>query len=229
MALGLGALIGIGSTLLGIGKGISQNRKANRLERSNEFPVAEVNERLLENLNQAEMMANTGLSQEQYNQALQNINRAQNAGLRQASRQSGTGSIASILRSAGDSIVNLDVADAEARRQNQLLAMQQRNIVAQDETRVEDWNERQRYINTANQVAALRGAGQQNIFGGIGALGQIGMMGMMGFGGLDGLFGSGQQANIPNTTGLQGQMAGVTTPTNQQPLGLPLGGFRTTI
>lgn len=237
MALPLiGAAIGLGSAIAGIFKGSSQRREARRLERDNPFPVAQVSRGLAQNLSQASQMARTGLSQEQYNNAVQNLQRAQSSGFRQAARGvPGATSIAGIVRATGDSLANVDIADAEARRQNQLLQMQARSAVAQDQIRVEDWNERQRYIDTANRVAQLRGAGDQNIWGGIGAIGQMGIMAAGGaFGGLGqgggglnlgNLFGQ-KRMNQDLINNVQpAQTLGVQSPTSLPPA-FPRGGFQ---
>ncbi len=236
MAL-VGTLIGLGSALVGGIFGGGQKRRANRLEANNPFPEAQVNENLISNLTRASQLAGVGLPQEQYNRALQNIQRAQNAGLRTASRNGGTGSIASIVRAATDATGQLDVADANARRQNQLLEMQQAQILAQEENRVWGWNEQQRYINTANQVAQLRRAGDQNIFGSLGLAAQIGLMGANGGGsagqqGLGGVLGNifggarGRVSSVPLNTGVQ--TMGVTSPTSL-PLGIPTSPLRRTL
>lgn len=218
--LGLGSIIGVGASLVGGIFGAAQSSKARRLERNLVRPEAEVNANLQENALQAEQMASIGLPQQQYTNALQNIQRNQNAGFRQVANRAGIGSIASLTRASNDATTNLDVTDANARLQNQQLAMQQRGVLAQEENRVWDWNERQKYSQQLQQIQQLRSAGQQNMFG---ALGNIASMGMSG--GLGGMFG-GNRATVPQ--GVQGQTMGVTSPT-QMPLGLPTGGFQTTL
>lgn len=216
MALPIASLIGLGTSLIGGLFGRSQQKSADALERSIDRPDAQVNGNLIQNLALSEQMANIGLPQQQYINALQNIQRNQNAGLRQASRSAGTGSIASIVRAGNDATANLDVTDANARLQNQQLAMQNRGVLAQEENRVWDYNERQRYNEVMQRAAALRGAGNANTFGALGNVAQMAIGGV--FGGqnglnLGGLFGGGNNQRV-NTQGLGGTSMGVTSPTN---------------
>lgn len=177
MALPLAA-IGLGlnaaGALGGIGFGIAQSAQARRLERNNPLPLTSVNNNILQNVALAEQMSRTGLPSQVYNNQLNQINTGLTAGLRQASRQGGTASIASILRGFNSGVSNLNAQDAQARQANQRLLMQQRGILANEQQRVFDWNKANPYLRTMQRVASLRNAGTQNIFGGIGALSGLG-------------------------------------------------------
>lgn len=167
-AIGAGA-----SALYGIGSGIAGSIKANRLEKNNIRPIAQVNQNYLQNVGQAGLMAQTGLASRVYNNTLTGLNTGLTAGLRQAGRSGGTGSIASILRGYGAGIDNLGAQDQQAQLQNQRTLMQQRGILAQDQQRVWQWNKANPYMETAQRVASLRNASSQNIFGGIQAFGNV--------------------------------------------------------
>lgn len=170
VGLGLNAAGALG----GIGFGIGQRAQARRLERNNPLPLTSVNNNILQNVALAEQMSRTGLPSQVYNNQLNQINTGLTAGLRQASRQGGTASIASILRGFNSGVSNLNAQDAQARQANQRLLMQQRGILANEQQRVFDWNKANPYLRTMQRVASLRNAGTQNIFGGIGALSSMG-------------------------------------------------------
>lgn len=174
MAIPILAGIGLGvnalSSLAGGIFGAGQKRQANRLERNNPLPIAQVNQNLLANVAQANQMAQVGLPQQQYNNALQQQQQAFAGGLRTLGRSGGTSNLATLLRGQNQGINNLNVADAQARQANQRLLMQQRGVLANEEQRVWNWNKAQPYLRTMQQVASLRNAGNQNMFGALGNL-----------------------------------------------------------
>lgn len=222
--MAIGALLGLGTSLLGGIFGAIQKGKANRLERNTPRPDAEVSNSLLKNLAEAEQMATIGLPQEVYNNAFQNIQRNQSTAFRTASKTGGTTNIASILRASNDATMGLDMQDAERQRQNQLIEMQQRGVVAQDEQRVWDWNERQKYEQAMAQVAALRGAGNSNIMGAVGSVAQMGISGL--FGSLGGGGGVGAiRAPMPGLGGAMGLQGPLNVPASMPGM-QPMGGFQ---
>lgn len=177
MALGLGSILGGVGALAGIGFGIGQNSKAARLERNNVLPIATVNSNILQNQAMARQMSQIGLASQQYNNALQQ-QQGNLANVLSISSRSGQNiPVAGLLRQANQATQNLNVQDAQSRQQNQRLLMQQNQAVAQEEQRVWNWNKAQPYLRTAQQVASLRNAGTQNIFGGIGTIAQLGIGG----------------------------------------------------
>lgn len=200
--MALGAIIGLASGLIGIGSGIFRRRKANRLERNNPYPTATVDQNLVYNANRARELAQIGLPG--YNTYLQNIGRNQAGALRIAQTSGRPVNVASILRATNDAVAGLDIQDANARIANERLAMQQNAALAAENQRVWGWNEAQRYQELAGRVAQLRGAGQQDLWGGIGTLGQLAASGTF-----NNLFGGGGQ------------------PTAQQPGSAGFGGYNT--
>lgn len=161
------------SAVFGIGNGISQKIKANRLEKNNIRPIDKVNNNFLQNTAQAEQMARGGLASRVYNNAMGGLDTGLTAGLRQIGRSGGVGSIASTLRAYGAGVNNLNAQDQAAQLQNQRLLMQQRGMLGQEQQRVFQFNKVNPFMERAQQVASLRNAGNQNIFGGIQALGNV--------------------------------------------------------
>lgn len=158
------AIASLVSAGISAANGISQKNKANKLIASNPYPTQEIPAAILENQQKAKLYENQGLPSEQYQQAIRNINRNSTAALRSATdRRGGLGMISTINQGSNDAKLNLDVADANARRQNQQRAMQQNNQLGQWQNNVWDWNKRQRYMQTAASARALLGAGNANI------------------------------------------------------------------
>ena len=183
MALPLGAIVSGASKLLGaasplgalgaiggIAMGIGQRFKAQKLEKKNIMPMQSTNENILKNVALAEQMARGGLPQRVYNNQLNQLNTGLNTGLRQASRMGGLQNINSTLRAYGSGVDSLNARDAQAQQQGQINLMGQRNNLAREEQKNFDWNKAQPYLRMSQRIADLRGAGTQNIFGGIGVL-----------------------------------------------------------
>lgn len=199
MAIGLGlALSGIGA----LGKaatGLFQGAKANRIDRNNIRPIQEVQQEYFRNANEAENMARVGLPQQQYLQGLQNQQRNFNGAVRSLGRSANSSAgLAGLLRASNDATMGLDIADANARQNNQRLAMQQRGILGQQKQNAFDWNKKSKYLAEAARAQALRGAGGQNLMGAFGDVQQIGAIVDQNENGNSGTpsFNSGQQSNV---------------------------------
>lgn len=180
MAIQPGALIGAGAGLLGSIFGIGQSIRARAIEKSNIRPFATVNANIAQNAAIANNMAQVGLPNQQYNQALQQQNQNLSSVLGTIGRNGRSANIAGILRQANLATQNLNVQDAVTRRQNQQIAMAQNQDLAQEQQRVWNWNFANPYLQRLQQVNQLRNAGTQNIFGGLGTIASIGIQG--GFG-----------------------------------------------
>ena len=160
---------GIGA-LAGLGFGLGQKRLARKLERNNKLPLTNVDPNIVNNVGLAEQMAQTGLSDRVYNNALTNLNTGLSAGTRAIGRMGGTSSVAATLRAFNQGVNNLAAQDQAAQQSNQRLLMQQRGALAAENQRVFNWNKAQPYLAMQQRIASLRNAGNQNIFGGFGAL-----------------------------------------------------------
>lgn len=151
-----------------IARGAKQKKDAKKMADGNPFPNQEIPAAILENQQKAKLYENQGLPSEQYQQGIRNINRNSAAALITATdRRGGLGMASTIQQGANDAKLNLDVANANAVRQNQQRAMQQNNVLGQWQNNVWDWNKRQKYMQTAAAARALMGAGNANINQGI--------------------------------------------------------------
>jgi hypothetical protein len=91
-------------------------------------------------------------------------------------------SVGQVQASKNDALLNLDVADANARQRNQQGVLTQNNNLARYQQNAWDWNKRQKFLETAASVRALMGAGNANtnqgLDRGIGGLGSIASWGL---------------------------------------------------
>lgn len=179
MAIPLLAAAALPSVIQGV-SGIIQQDRGKKMASNNPFITESVNENIAKNAALAEQAAQVGLPQEQYNKQQEAINRNQATGIRLASRNTRPTGISSIVRATNDAMGNLNAQDAMARQQNQRLAMQQRGALAQEQNRVWDWNNRQRYLQNARAASETIGAGRRNLFGGIQGLSQLGQLALGG-------------------------------------------------
>ena len=178
-AAGTAGLIGAGvAGLAGLGQmwsGFSQKHQAKKALKGLKDPGYVIPEEYSKNLGQAEQMAKTGMPSEQYNQAQTNIQRGSQTGLRQLGRMSNPfAAIQGLARGQQEAGMSLDVANANARRQNILGAMGARREMANQRLAQQQYAQ-QSYMGKMNQANALKGAGMQNIAGGLKSIGSAGM------------------------------------------------------
>lgn len=179
---GPGAAIGAGSALLQGVAGLIQQGKAAKMRRGLKDPGYVIPSDFGKNLGIAEQMARVGMPSEQYNQAQTNIQRGTQSGLRQLGRMSNPfAAIQGLARGQQEAGLNLDVANANARRQNILAAMGSRRELAGQKLAKQQYAQ-QSYMDKVNQANALRGAGAQNVAGGLGTIANVGMTAMSAFG-----------------------------------------------
>jgi len=181
--LAAAGIAAIPSVIKGI-SGISQSARGNKLARKNVRPTYDIPQEFSQNLAIAENMGRVGLPQQQYNQAQQNFQRNQSGALRQFGRMGNPRGLAGIVRAGNDASLGLDVADANARLQNQQSAMGFRNQMGQQGLAKQQWDKFSKFQENAEAASALMGAGRQNTMGALSELSQVGQMAMSGgFGG----------------------------------------------
>lgn len=160
--------------------GLFQSAKGKKLARNNPRPAYEIPKEFEQNLAIAENMGQVGLPQQQYNQAVQNFSRNQANALRAFGRSGNPRGLAGIVRAGNDATLGLDVADANARLNNQRNTLGYRTMLGQQKLAQQDWNKLQKYQENAQIAANLQNSGAQNTFGGLNDLSQLGQLALMG-------------------------------------------------
>lgn len=157
----------IGGLVSGI-TGLIQKHKANKLLAQTKRPTYAIPNEILQNQKQAELNARQGLPSEQYQQGMQNIARQQNAALQRATdRRGGLLAVAGTQQAGTDAALNLDVANAKQRLQNQNTLYGVNNQVAQYRDKAFQRNQMQPYQQQYNYGMNLLASGNQNLLGGI--------------------------------------------------------------
>lgn len=212
--------IAAGTAVVGIGtqvyNGIKQKNEARKIASQNQYKPQGIPREELENQQIAKNQALQGLPSQQYNQAMQNIQRQQQAALAGGQdRRSGLGLVGATQQNADDATGRLDVENANARLQNQSKLFGINNQVAG--YRTQEWNQneenRQRNYNYSQQ---LLGAGNENITGAIDS-GLAGITQLAGRGLFGGYGSQGKAANPLRGGGGNPQDTGVNTDNYNQP------------
>jgi len=152
---------GIGG-LIKLGTGIAQHREGKTLLKR--IGEEQVPQELIENQQIAKRRAGEGLPSDQYNQAMKNIQRQQLMALRGAhDRRGGIGALSGIQQGTNDATLNLDVADANKKLENERYAMGYNEKVGQFKHNIWD-----RKYNYAQQ---LKGTGGMNLTSGADQIG----------------------------------------------------------
>lgn len=165
IAQGVGALINTGI-------GIAQRSKGKKLlKQIGEAPDMPIPNEVLQNQKMAQLRANTGLPSEQYNNAMKNLQRNQLIALRSGQdRRGGLSLVSGSQQGMDDATLKLDVADANARMQNEKTLYGVNNLVGNWRNRQwqnnigDKWNRKYQYAQS------LLGAGNQNATTGVNQL-----------------------------------------------------------
>ena len=177
------AIAQLAGGLLKTGVGLIQRGKANKWLKNNQEPVEGLQREFGEGQAIANNMANTGMPSEQYNLAMQNIQRQQLSALRGANdRRGGILAVAGNQAQGNDAVAELDAQNAAARQNNQRYAVGVNNQVGNIKRDLFDKNVRQRYLRKYEEMMGQLGSGNQNLTGGIDSLASAGI-GMIGQGG----------------------------------------------
>lgn len=171
---------------------ISQKRKAKKALK--EAGKETVSQELLANQRMAKERAAEGLPSEQYANAMKNIQRSQLTALKGArDRRGGLASIGEIQQGTNDAYLDLDIADANAKRDNERILMAVNNQVGGKKDNM--W-ERQ-----YNYGMSLLGASNQNWIGAFDSAGAAGgglASGLIGNGGRGSAAGNNYYVPPPN-------------------------------
>lgn len=149
-------------------RGLFQKGRARKLAEQNVRPIEEIQPEFIANQQLAQKKANEGMGGAQYEQAKQDISRqAAEAVNRTQSRRGALGAISAVQSAAGKQQLGLDVQSEALRTANQRQLMNVNLQTAQEKKRLWDWNFRQKYIENAQAIRALAGAGEANVQGGL--------------------------------------------------------------
>lgn len=155
----VGAAIGGASLLYGGYKDIKNSAKANAIQKNLKTPVDVIPQEFYDNRNIARQMAQIGIPQQQYNNALNNIQQTQAGALNAVSRSANPGSgVASIVRQGDQAKNTLDAEDAKARETNQRYLIQENAALGARKDQQEQTNVFDPYTRDFNQMQAYRGA-----------------------------------------------------------------------
>lgn len=185
-----GAIASAAGGLINAGIGFVQRAKGKKLLRqAGEAPDMSIPNEVLQNQKMAESRANTGLPQEQYNNAMKNLQRNQMMALRAGQdRRGGLSLISGSQQAMDDGTLKLDVADANARMQNERTLYGVNNTVGNWRNKVWQNNVGDKWARKYQYAQSLLGAGNQNASTGANQLVGAGALygGMGGFNGRGG-------------------------------------------
>lgn len=166
-----GAIAEAASGLIKGGIGIWQNIKGNKLLKKLQTPTEVIPSAIKENKAQAELDANTGLPQEQYNNSIKNLQRNQMAALSSgADRRTGLSLITALNDNANNATADLDAADAQARLQNKRQLQTVNNNYGQWQNKVWQNNVKEPFERDREYAMSLKGQGGSNIVSGADSL-----------------------------------------------------------
>lgn len=155
---------------LSVAKGIRQKKAAKDLERQNVRPQARISRGTMNNIAISRQAAQEGLPEQTYNRMLDNLNLTTSSALRNNLLYSGRNvNTNAIARARNEGLSELASQDAQARDRNRSQVMRANQDLAREEREIYA-AEMQQYGETANRVASLRGAGDSNIYSGIGGV-----------------------------------------------------------
>lgn len=150
------------------GTGIYQAVKGGQMARSMDRPEYEIPQEILDNLTDAQIQALRGLPDAQKSLYLDNVARSQQAALEAMStRKGGLAGLSNVQQQANDAYRNLLSMDAQQRQANERALQAVRSDVAGYRDKAFQQNQMQPYLDMMQAAEAMKGAGLQNIMGGV--------------------------------------------------------------
>ncbi len=172
LAAGLAALPAVAQA----GTGIYQAVKGNRLANSMERPNFEIPQEILDNLTDSQMQALRGMPAEQKQQYIDNVMRSQQAALgAMGDRKAGLAGLGGVQQNAIDAYRNMLSMDAQQRQVNEQALQGVRSNVANYKDKQFQVNQLDPYNQTMQAAEAMKGAGIQNMMGGVTSGAQMGL------------------------------------------------------
>lgn len=137
------------------------------LDSKNKRPTYNIPQEVLQNLSVAEKMTLQGLPEEQKQEYISSLQRSGAFGLRElGTRKAGIAGVAALNENQNRAYANLMAQDSAARMENQKLAMQARQTVADYRDQAFQINQLNPYYEKKAEAEALKGAGMQNVSSG---------------------------------------------------------------
>jgi hypothetical protein len=141
-----------------------------------ERPQYEIPQEILDNLTDAEIQALRGLPAQQKREFIDNVQRSQQASINAlGDRKAGLSGVTGINQQSMDAYRNLLTADANQRQVNERSLMDVRSNVADYRDKEFNTNQMQPYLEQMQAAEAMKGAGFQNVMGGVSAGSQMGI------------------------------------------------------
>jgi len=165
-----GSIAQLAGGLLSTGIGLIQRGQANRWLKRNPEQAETMPSEIKRNQQLAEIRANTGMPQEQYNNAMKNIQRQQLMTLRRASDFGGGKALAilgGVNQQGNDAVGNIDARDAQMRVDNEGKLIDVNNQVAGWKSQLFDRNVRQKWLRQYQEKMGELTAGNLNTVGGV--------------------------------------------------------------
>lgn len=181
-----GAAAQLAGGLIGGGIGIAQRAQAKKWLKNHPQPIEAIPAEQLQNQELARIRANTGMPSEQYNNAIKSIQRQQLMALRGAQdRKGGLALLGGINEYGNDAVGNLNAQDAQMRVNAEGQLINVNNQVANTKRDLFQKNVRDKYLRDYDYNMGVKGAGNQNLVGGIdkslaGLFGSAGGSGLVG-------------------------------------------------
>ena len=174
--------LGVSAGLSGL-KGLFQNVQARKLERQNIRPNYQISGEVFQNQALAQQRMKEGLPAQVYNNQLGQMQQNFATGLRSLNSRGNTAyNVNSMLRNMNQGVANLNAQDANARQQGTQMLMNANSTLANERRQQFNINQLQPYQQNAQNIANMRRAGDQNMFGALNMLAQGAMMGTFGNG-----------------------------------------------
>jgi hypothetical protein len=166
----IGAGVGLATAAYSVGTGIDQKDKAKRSAAQAELykPVEKLPSELLENQTNARIASQTGMPSEQYNSAMQNIQRTQAKAIRDAQGRRVGGAMATAVQdNTNNALLDLDAQNAKQRVANQRTLIGVNKDISGTKRDIFNRDARQAYEAKYNYAMSLLGAGNMNIANGV--------------------------------------------------------------
>lgn len=166
----IGAGVGLATAAYSVGTGIDQKDKAKRSAAQAELykPVEKLPSELLENQTNARIASQTGMPSQQYNAAMQNIQRTQAKAIRDAQGRRVGGAMATAVQdNTNNALLDLDVQNAKQRVANQRTLIGVNKDISGTKRDIFNRDARQAYEAKYNYAMSLLGAGNMNIANGV--------------------------------------------------------------